>query len=434
MPPRAAPDAPTWSEPPVGVAAPAAALTDPGLLLAKSWETFKVRALPLVGLYLLAGLMALVPLGIGAGIGAILSAATPGGILVGVAAGAAGALWGGGGGGLAAFFLAVANDALNVADALAAARPRAWPFAWILVIVAFLVTGGTLLLVVPGIAFAVWFTFAPFAFVEGAQGMAALQRSRALVAGHGWQVLVRLLIVGLLGAVLGSVPGLGFLLGIAFVPFQSIFMRHLFDELRGKKPGARPAGSAAGLFGPALLGYAVGGAAIVAIAASSGPGFASVMRTGLAVMRGDPEGAIGALAAGQPPTIGPPFDFAKGLGGWRGREPDGGKEWVLTVQRPDRIDLRASGEEFYTGRARAMWKLGVEEEGVPVLPGGGLFDLKVEESSDPEAAGKTMLGTWKFDGPDALQLCLGRPGGFQRTSEFPAGPDFLCVELAREGE
>jgi hypothetical protein len=438
-------EAPRWDDAPGGSgnagsgsgAVAGGALADPGPLLAKSWEIFKLRYPALLALYGLAALMALLPLALGAGFGAIVSAAAPGGILVGVAAGAVGSLWAGSWG-LAALYLAVADDALSVGAALAAARPRAWSFAWIMVLVGFVVTGGTLLLLVPGILFALWFSLAPFAFIEGAEGMSALLRCRALVAGHALPVLGRLAVVALLGAVVGSVPVLGPLLAIAFFPYQAIYTRLLFDDLRARRPGARlaaPGVETLRILGVAVAGYGVATAAVLTLVLSTGPGPAAILRTGFAVLRGDPEAAValGALAGKGGAAGGPPQDFRRGLGAWRGTEPDSGKEWIVTVTPPDRVDVRASGEEFYTGRARAMSKLGVEEDGAPVLPGGGLFDLVVEESSDPEAAGKIMLGSWKFDGPDALQLCLGRPGGFQRTDEFPAGGEFLCAELAREG-
>jgi len=56
--------------------------------------------------------------------------------------------------------------------------------------------GGGLLLIVPGIACANWFGFAPLAMlIEGAHGTGALKRSKDLVDGRFWHILWRGIVI-----------------------------------------------------------------------------------------------------------------------------------------------------------------------------------------------------------------------------------------------
>ncbi len=70
------------------------------------------------------------------------------------------------------------------------------PLLIVAVIETLIVLGGFILLVIPGIIFAVWFTFAQTAVVlDGKQGVAALSYSRSLVIGRFWSIM-RLIILG----------------------------------------------------------------------------------------------------------------------------------------------------------------------------------------------------------------------------------------------
>lgn len=70
------------------------------------------------------------------------------------------------------------------------------PFAWILILDFFIIWGGFMLFIVPGVLLSVWFFFAQYAFVvEGKKGMHALLRSKDLAAGYTWQVFLRLLAI-----------------------------------------------------------------------------------------------------------------------------------------------------------------------------------------------------------------------------------------------
>lgn len=73
-----------------------------------------------------------------------------------------------------------------------------WPAIYTSFLVSLIVIGGTLLLIVPGIIFAVWYCFAFYAVIlDGAKGLGALGASKSLVVGRWWPILWRLFIATL---------------------------------------------------------------------------------------------------------------------------------------------------------------------------------------------------------------------------------------------
>ena len=74
-----------------------------------------------------------------------------------------------------------------------------WPVILTSFLVALSVIGGTLLFIVPGIIFAVWYSFTSYAVIfEGAQGLNALRASKSLVVGRWWPIAWRLAIAALI--------------------------------------------------------------------------------------------------------------------------------------------------------------------------------------------------------------------------------------------
>ena len=64
----------------------------------------------------------------------------------------------------------------------------------------FIVMGGYLLFIIPGIIISIWFSVATFIFViEERKGMTALLYSRHLVSGHWWGVFLRFSFLAVLG-------------------------------------------------------------------------------------------------------------------------------------------------------------------------------------------------------------------------------------------
>lgn len=119
------------------------------------------------------------------------------------------------------------------------------------------VLGGVVLLIIPGLVFALWYSFAPYVVVnEKASVLDAMRRSRHYVAGRFWSVVGRILIMGLatfavsllLSMVLAGVSiGLGETAGlwlgivlsiVLLTPIQiaaTVFHYQLYQDLRATR-------------------------------------------------------------------------------------------------------------------------------------------------------------------------------------------------------
>ncbi len=65
-------------------------------------------------------------------------------------------------------------------------------YLWISILTILAVLGGTILFIIPGIIFSVWFSFAAYVLVvEGKTGVQSLAASKELVKGYFWPVLWR---------------------------------------------------------------------------------------------------------------------------------------------------------------------------------------------------------------------------------------------------
>jgi hypothetical protein len=175
------------------------------------------------------------------------------GSLVGIVAGC----WGWG-----AFVYAVSDEALGIKAALRRGWQGLWPFIWLLSLLSYIITGGYLLLFIPGILFLLWFGFAPFVLaVEGEGGMNALLRSREYVRGRWFDVFLRLFVIWIVSAVAGAIPFLGLIISILFMPFMMIYVLHVYQGLRAEKGGLKgfspSTGNKAFWLGAGSLGYVV---------------------------------------------------------------------------------------------------------------------------------------------------------------------------------
>lgn len=92
-----------------------------------------------------------------------------------------------------AIFLLIKNDYRNEPkETYQNTKDLFWPYIGLSLLTALLVLCWSLLLIIPGIIFSVFYSLAIYVlFFEGKQGMAALRRSRALVKGYFWPVLGR---------------------------------------------------------------------------------------------------------------------------------------------------------------------------------------------------------------------------------------------------
>jgi hypothetical protein len=247
-----------------------------GELFDRSWKIFKSRIGTLIALYLLSGVFFIVPFGIFIGIGYLFSMFFSGskmalivsGGLVGMIAGIIAASWG-----YAAFIFAVADESLGIKDSLDKGWQRVGAFIWLLSILGFIIMGGFLLFLIPGVIFTVWFAFAQFIIAgEDEKGMNALLKSKEYVKEHWFDVFLRLLIVWLISGAIGMVPIIGPILSILFMPFMMIFIYLIYEDLRSVKGDVAYSSSKGEKFkwiGIGTLGYVVVPLIVIAIMGAS---------------------------------------------------------------------------------------------------------------------------------------------------------------------
>lgn len=121
---------------------------------------------------------------------------------------------------------------------------------WVSFLTGFIVLGGFLLFVVPGIIFAVWFSMATFILVaEDLRGMNALLKSREYVKGKWGGVFWRLLFIAVLNVVISWIPTLifnflkvpigreigGFVIGLFLTPLSITYMYIVYSKLKAVK-------------------------------------------------------------------------------------------------------------------------------------------------------------------------------------------------------
>ncbi|MRR53394.1 MAG: hypothetical protein EG822_02640 [Deltaproteobacteria bacterium] len=246
-------------------------MTDIGELFQESWTIFKSRFATLIGLCLLgiAGFIAPILLA-----GGLASMTTAGGgifvslIALGVLVGFLCGIWCLGG-----LLCAVVDDGLNLKGALQKGKGIILSLTWISILSAFIICGGYLLLIIPGIIFSVWFVFGQFLLVEDeARGMGALLKSREYVRGQWFNVAIRLLLIWAVSGIISAIPLAGPFLSLAFFPYVMIFQYLIFRNLRqikGEIP--YPCGVGNKLVWPAvsLLGLIVVPALVISLAGFS---------------------------------------------------------------------------------------------------------------------------------------------------------------------
>lgn len=217
---------------------PPRSLTDIGDLFKESWKLFQQRFATLIGLYLLTMVAFTLPIGVTFGL-AMLAGMTKGdSALILILIGAVGLL-----AGLylgfrcfAAFLYAVVDDYLSFGEALQKGNQIIIPLMWIGFLTSFIIGGGFILLIIPGIIFMVWFFFAQFILVkEDVHGMSALLKSKEYVRGEWFNVSLRLLLIWAASVLIGIVPLAGPILCIVFFPYVMIFHYLIYRDLREMK-------------------------------------------------------------------------------------------------------------------------------------------------------------------------------------------------------
>ncbi|MFA5076176.1 MAG: hypothetical protein WC480_02030 [Patescibacteria group bacterium] len=140
------------------------------------------------------------------------------------------------------------NGQLNISDAFNKNANLFWAYLWLMIIVSLIVLGGFVLLIIPGIIWAIYFCLASYSLVcEGIRGYAAAKRSKQLVKGYWWAVFGRLFLLGLtliaiffvfspfiiLGEIFYSIFIL--IISVLITPFSTIYSYQIYLNLKAIK-------------------------------------------------------------------------------------------------------------------------------------------------------------------------------------------------------
>ncbi|MCK5595127.1 DUF4339 domain-containing protein [bacterium] len=99
------------------------------------------------------------------------------------------------------------GNSVDIKESYKTGFKKFFPYLWVSILVGLAVFGGALLLIIPGIIFAVWFSLAGYVrVIEGTGGTAALKRSKQLVKGNWWYVLGAPLVCGIVYGICIYVP------------------------------------------------------------------------------------------------------------------------------------------------------------------------------------------------------------------------------------
>jgi len=203
----------------------------------RAYTLYKPRWKILWGTMFLGGILMLLP--IAAGIIDLVTAAAAGKApagLVSMVLGAFGALW------VfswteAAFCVALSVPDTGLKAAFVNGRPRAMPLMKANLMAYALMLGASILFVIPGWIFAVWFIFTPLAVLfDNHRGMDALMASKNFVKGRFWAVFFRLLAAwGFIGLI-QIVPVVGQLASLWLMPLPYIITILIYQDLKKDAP------------------------------------------------------------------------------------------------------------------------------------------------------------------------------------------------------
>lgn len=418
-----------------------------GELFKRSWEIYKSRIGSLMSIILLSLVFAAITVGVFVGIGFLISMTftdtetkktmTALGVIIGIVPGTIVLFLG-----FTAFIYAVANENLGIKDSFTNGRRRLWSFLWILTLLAYVVTGGFFLFLVPGVIFWVWFSFALFILAsEDERGMSALLKSKEYVRGRWFDVFLRLFIIAIISNVIGILPFIGPLLSIIFIPFGAIFTYLVYSDLRDiKRDVTYPSsgGTKCKWIGVGTLGYVVVPIIIMIFIGTFVIGaLTGVLFNFMGVLRSQQEITIKPEQVPQeamPEKIMPPAmmqsSAAELEGTWTMTRKTGRGAFELTFTGNDfDFKLMTEGEIKNYKRGQVV----INESTMPER-----FDLRIAESSENKDIGKIALGIFKIEN-NILTMCINEPGETWRPSAFapqqlemPRNPDIFCIKLAKK--
>lgn len=146
-----------------------------------------------------------------------------------------------------ALIIAVADRSVSVSEAYRRSVSVFWKYIGMSIVMSIALLVGFLLLIIPGIILAIWFSFGAFVLVlENGGVIQSLKQSREYVRGHWWGVFGRIVVLGILMVVISLVfSAFGLVssetLGNAIVsalamllaPFSVAYMYFMYQDLKG---------------------------------------------------------------------------------------------------------------------------------------------------------------------------------------------------------
>jgi len=207
-----------------------------GDLLGRAWQIYKERMWTLMAVGVATVVLPILSLAVPLGLGYVVWQAMPDLkaviMVVSMLLALVGAVWLGNWG-MSAFLTAVADEQCGIKEAFRQAKPKILAHVWLGVLTGLIVTGAHLLLLIPGVIFAVWFFFAPFVFIEeDVRGMDALLKSKEYVRGRWFGVCLRLVAIWCVSVLIASIPIAGQVLALFLVPFSFIYTFLLYKDLK----------------------------------------------------------------------------------------------------------------------------------------------------------------------------------------------------------
>jgi hypothetical protein len=113
------------------------------------------------------------------------------------------------------------------AELLDGAKRYIAPLIVVSILTGLAVLGGLILLIIPGIIFAIWFSLAPAVVVnEDLTGTTAMKRSKQIVQGNGFRLFLLFLVFGIIVAIAGAILG-----GILGAILPGTFLSNLVSTL-----------------------------------------------------------------------------------------------------------------------------------------------------------------------------------------------------------
>jgi len=99
----------------------------------------------------------------------------------------------------AAMILLIKNNYTSAKESFDLSQKYFWAYVWVSILSTLVIGLWTLLLIIPGIIFAIYYLLYNYTFfLEDVKGMKALRRSKELVKGYWWAVCGRVMFIGLL--------------------------------------------------------------------------------------------------------------------------------------------------------------------------------------------------------------------------------------------